>query len=74
MDEFDFEKNLALFDKKAVFQEIENSGPEITRANEPKKPLKYRHDENVLETKKSVLQQIKVPNGHGMSQLFVTGK
>ncbi|CAC5413803.1 EDC3 [Mytilus coruscus] len=72
MAEFDFEKNLALFDKKAVFQEIENSGPEIIRANEPKKPLKYRHDENVLETKKSVLQQIKVPNGHGMSQLFVT--
>ena len=62
-----------MFDKKAVFQEIENSGPELIRANDNKKPTKYRCDENVLETKQQVLQQIKVPNGHGMSQSYVTG-
>lgn len=71
LDDFDFEKNLALFDKKAVFQEIENSGPEMIKAGE-KKPQKYRCDENVLETKQTVLQQIKIPNGHGMSHVYVT--
>jgi hypothetical protein len=48
------EKNLALFDKKAVFQEIEKSGPEVIKTGENKKPQKYRCDENVLEMKETI--------------------
>jgi enhancer of mRNA-decapping protein 3 len=43
-EEFDFEKNLALFDKRAVFQELtanQKSGP-------VKRQLYFRHDESVL--------------------------
>ncbi|CAN0362783.1 unnamed protein product [Lampetra planeri] len=58
--EFDFEKNLALFDKAAVFQEIEmhhgggaaqaNGAAAAVRARgtPPADTQKYRHDENVL--------------------------
>lgn len=61
LKEFDFEKNLALFDKKAFFQEMENSLPEVIRANDRKQPSKYRHDENILESGPVVLCKIKVP-------------
>lgn len=54
-EEFDFEKNLALFDKEAIFKEIEacngnqNIKPDLVR--QCKKPEdKYRHDENVLQS------------------------
>ena len=30
-EEFDFEKNLALFDKRLVFQEIEKNQPDVVR-------------------------------------------
>ena len=70
LDEFDFEKNLALFDKKAVFEEIESAQPEVVKACE-KTVSKYRCDENVLQTAPVVLQQIKVPNQSGHS--YVTG-
>ncbi|WAR00959.1 EDC3-like protein [Mya arenaria] len=65
LDEFDFEKNLKLFDKKAVFEEIENNNPELI--NIDKKPEKYRHDENVLQSKPVQLQRIKVPKEYGAS-------
>ena len=70
LDDFDFEKNLALFDKKAVFEEIESAQPEEVRAVD-KKPSKYRCDENVLQSGPVVLQQIKIPNQSG--QTYVTG-
>ncbi|GFO07726.1 enhancer of mRNA-decapping protein 3-like [Plakobranchus ocellatus] len=65
LQEFDFESNLALFNKKAVFQEIENGFPELSLGRAPSEP-KYRHDENVLQPGESntVLlkkQQIQVP-------------
>ncbi|KAL3866142.1 hypothetical protein ACJMK2_043471 [Sinanodonta woodiana] len=60
LDEFDFEKNLKLFDKKAVFEEIENRQPEVIKANETKS--KYRHDENILNSGPVTFQQIKVPS------------
>lgn len=69
LDDFDFEKNLALFDKKAVFEEIESAQPEEVRAVD-KKPSKYRCDENVLQSGPVVLQQIKIPNQSG--QIYVT--
>ena len=70
LDEFDFEKNLALFDKKAVFEEIESAQPEVVKACE-KTVSKYRCDENVLQSGPVVLQQIKVPNQSCHS--YVTG-
>lgn len=71
LDDFDFEKNLALFDKKAVFEEIESSNTDGMLVVE-KKQTKYRCDENVLQSKPVKLQQIKIPKEYGIS--YVTGK
>eukprot|EP00095_Tigriopus_kingsejongensis_P011104 snap_masked-scaffold268_size230776-processed-gene-1.22 protein:Tk11104 transcript:snap_masked-scaffold268_size230776-processed-gene-1.22-mRNA-1 annotation:"enhancer of mrna-decapping protein 3" len=53
--EFDFESNLALFDKKLVFEEINDeiaaNQPDLVRlvdCNRRKPETKYRNDENVL--------------------------
>lgn len=59
--DFDFEKNLALFNKEAVWEEINNSSkPDVIRQSEINKG-KYRHDENVLLSKPTTLRQIIVP-------------
>lgn len=61
MDEdFDFEKNLALFDKKAIWTEIDAiQKPDLMRQTSMVKPKKnYRHDENILESKPSESRQI----------------
>lgn len=61
-EEFDFEKNLALFDKQAVFKEIEagqNSGslpPDVVSQTNRRTEDKYRHDENVLQLTNSFRQ------------------
>lgn len=71
-EDFDIQKNLALFDKKAVFQEIESSGIiKVVKAG-PKQPANYRHDENVLASGPVVYRQIKVPQSAGKE--YVTGK
>lgn len=63
VDDFDFEKNLALFDKQAVFEEIEKgrengTGGQNSRTNRSEQ--KYRCDENILQgTTKKTLQQIR---------------
>ncbi|XP_048483643.1 enhancer of mRNA-decapping protein 3 isoform X1 [Plutella xylostella] len=45
--EFDFEKNLALFDKQALWEEMRHSHkPDLVRQTEG--GGKYRHDENIL--------------------------
>ena len=73
--DFDFEKNLALFDKKAVFQEIENTHPNIIKAAEKKAPTKYKCDENVLHTAPVVFRQIKLPQQNNGDRVeYVTGK
>lgn len=64
--EFDFEKNLALFDKRAVFDEIEaaRSHPfaDAARRPGPQSVPKFRCDENVLGGgDPAVLRQIAVP-------------
>jgi len=66
-DEFDFESNLALFDKQAVYDEIQkdidgSNGTSCT--NTPRAEQKYRCDENILPGVSAVLRQIKV-KGHG---------
>lgn len=74
LQDFDFEKNLALFDKKAVFEEIESANPELTKVMDNKKPQKYRCDENVLQSAPVVYKQIKVPKSVPSNSSFVTGK
>ncbi|KAM9808293.1 enhancer of mRNA-decapping protein 3 [Neosynchiropus ocellatus] len=62
--DFDFEGNLALFDKAAVFSEIEISerrnGARSVGAPQEQTPSRYRHDENILEAKPVVYRQIAV--------------
>ncbi|KFM61550.1 Enhancer of mRNA-decapping protein 3, partial [Stegodyphus mimosarum] len=62
--EFDFEKNLALFDKQAVFDEInalsKSDHIKLVDCNK-RMQTKYRHDENVLISDMPVLKQISVP-------------
>ncbi|XP_013064884.2 enhancer of mRNA-decapping protein 3-like [Biomphalaria glabrata] len=71
-EEFDFELNLAMFNKKKVFQEIENGFPELSLEEEPVEQ-KYKHDENVLKSGVSdttALKQIRVPEVK--SQMYFT--
>uniref|UniRef100_A0AAG5CYE4 Enhancer of mRNA-decapping protein 3 n=1 Tax=Anopheles atroparvus TaxID=41427 RepID=A0AAG5CYE4_ANOAO len=66
-EEFDFEKNLALFDKQAIWNEIDAIQ---TRALEGEKKqrqapnsaakTKYRHDENVLASTPAQYRQIEI--------------
>lgn len=70
LDEFDFEKNLKLFNKKAIFEEIESSNPDLVHLAD-RKTDKYRPDENVLASKPVQLQQIRVPKEYGVS--YTTG-
>lgn len=68
--EFDFEKNLALFDKRLVFEEIDASQPDVVRLVDinRKKPSpvfigennepKYRNDQNVINSKPVNYRQI----------------
>lgn len=64
-EEFDFEKNLALFDKQAIWDEIENGSatekPDLLRQTnfiQAQQPKKYRHDENVISSKPPQYRQI----------------
>jgi len=66
-NEFDFEKNLALFDKQAVFEEIEstNNKPDVVRlvdCNRRAPQPKYRCDENVIHQDPVKYRQIAVPS------------
>ncbi|XP_045886283.1 enhancer of mRNA-decapping protein 3-like [Micropterus dolomieu] len=65
--DFDFEGNLALFDKAAVFSQIDGTNSNRAQhhsTQDEQKPLSYRHDENILEVKPVVYRQITVPQ-HG---------
>ncbi|KAK2853512.1 hypothetical protein Q5P01_006173 [Channa striata] len=67
--DFDFEGNLALFDKAAVFSQIDGTSSHSSRTQHhstqaEQKSLSYRHDENILEAKPVVYRQIRVPQ-HG---------
>nr|XP_022911862.1 enhancer of mRNA-decapping protein 3 [Onthophagus taurus] len=60
--DFDFEKMLALFDKQAVWDEINSKRPDNIKSSEQnKKQTKYRHDENVISSTPASLRQIIVP-------------
>lgn len=62
--EFDFEKNLALFDKQAVYEEINAlSKPDHVKLIDCNKRCnaKYRHDENVLVGDVPLMRMISIP-------------
>ncbi|XP_008275865.1 enhancer of mRNA-decapping protein 3 [Stegastes partitus] len=67
--DFDFEGNLALFDKAAIFSQIDgissrNNKAQLHSTQAEQKPLSYRHDENILEGKPVIYRQITTPE-HG---------
>ncbi|TRY54817.1 hypothetical protein DNTS_001784 [Danionella cerebrum] len=71
-EDFDFEGNLALFDKAAVFSQIDSSerrgnGARSRGTPGEQTPSRYRHDENILEAKPIVYRQIMVPQ-NGMKE------
>ncbi|XP_072004006.1 enhancer of mRNA-decapping protein 3 isoform X2 [Engystomops pustulosus] len=68
--DFDFEGNLALFDKAAVFEEIDTherkggggtGGGSKSRGTPNERAPTYRHDENILESEPIVYRRIIVP-------------
>lgn len=68
--DFDFEGNLALFDKAAVFSQIDTSerrgnGARSRGTPGERTPSRYRHDENILEAEPIVYRQITVPQQGG---------
>ncbi|XP_063782442.1 enhancer of mRNA-decapping protein 3 isoform X2 [Pseudophryne corroboree] len=68
--DFDFEGNLALFDKAAVFEEIDTherrgAGGARSRGTPSERPPTYRHDENILESEPIVYRRIIVPQPGG---------
>lgn len=75
--EFDFEKNLALFDKQKVFDEInalsKSDHVKLVDCNKRGSSAKYRHDENVLSGGFAPMsRQISVPCK--ADKEYVTGK
>ncbi|XP_019557086.3 enhancer of mRNA-decapping protein 3 [Aedes albopictus] len=63
-EEFDFEKNLALFDKQAIWDEIDaiQQKPDLLRQTGAAANRKYRHDENVLASEPTQYRQIELEN------------
>ncbi|KAL3288298.1 hypothetical protein HHI36_002746 [Cryptolaemus montrouzieri] len=61
--DFDFEKNLALFNKQAIWDQLNsnNQKPDIIKQAEARRPTKYRHDENIIASGPVTYRQIQVP-------------
>lgn len=78
LEEFDFEKNLALFDKQATREEIQimNGGsikPDVVKGADRFTEKKYRHDENVLgPSKPKPKTQITVPADGAGEVIYAT--
>lgn len=70
--DFDFEKNLALFNKKAFYEEINASKPDVVR-NTDKKGARYRCDENILSSKPPVYKQLIVPQPDSIEYVTDSG-
>lgn len=68
-EDFDFEKNLALFDKQAVFNKID--GKKVEKQIKKNARKNYRHDENILASTPTNSRQITMKN-HSTNQYFVT--
>lgn len=77
MDEdFDFEKNLALFDKQAIWDEIDaiQQKPDLVRQAVSSAKKKYRHDENIITSEPTQYRQIELEGvvTGGQSQEYLT--
>ncbi|XP_045461686.1 enhancer of mRNA-decapping protein 3 [Harmonia axyridis] len=60
--DFDFESNLALFDKQALWEKLSgNQKPDIIKQAESKRPMNYRHDQNIITSGPVSYNQIQVP-------------
>uniref|UniRef100_A0A182SAN4 Enhancer of mRNA-decapping protein 3 n=1 Tax=Anopheles maculatus TaxID=74869 RepID=A0A182SAN4_9DIPT len=79
--EFDFEKNLALFDKQAIWNEIDANQTKASEGDRKQRnatsaavKTKYRHDENVLGSTPAQYRQIEIKRsaGAGECQEYVT--
>lgn len=68
--DFDFEKNLALFDKQAIWDEIEAIQKPDLLPQSCNKSKNYRHDENIISSKPMGLRQIST--GYQCTQEFAT--
>lgn len=76
--DFDFEGNLALFDKAAVFSQIDGASSNSNKSQHhstqaEQKTQSYRHDENILEGKPVTYRQITVPQHGGKEYCTDTG-
>ena len=69
--DFDFETNLALFDKKAVMGEIGSGKQQGPNGTGGRTVSNFRHDENVLETAPPMYRQIHLPSTSAKE--FLTG-
>lgn len=65
--EFDFESNLALFDKQAVYEEIQSHKPDVVRQTVREN---YRYDENVLPSKPLPERKIIVPTSGAAEVIY----
>lgn len=69
--DFDFEGNLALFDKQAIWDKIDaNQKPDVVRQTGHVNKKNYRHDENILISKPMGFRQIKTK--HACALEYVT--
>ncbi|XP_050730580.1 enhancer of mRNA-decapping protein 3-like [Eriocheir sinensis] len=65
--DFDFESNLALFDKQAVYEEIQSHKPDVVRQTVREN---YRYDENVLPSKPPPERKIIVPTSGAAEVIY----
>lgn len=70
--DFDFEKNLAKFNKKAFYEKINASKPDVVR-NTDKRGTKYMWDENILNSKPPVYRQLLVPQSGSIEYVTDSG-
>ncbi|XP_071549957.1 enhancer of mRNA-decapping protein 3 isoform X2 [Panulirus ornatus] len=68
--EFDFQKNLALFDKQAVIEEIQSLKPDVIRQADRYTEKKYRCDESILPSNPPVKRQIIVPTSGAAEVIY----
>lgn len=72
--DFDFEGNLALFDKKGIWNKIDaNQKPDVVRQTGHVNKKNYRHDENILISKPMGFRQIKTKHAGALEYVTDDG-
>lgn len=62
--DFDFEKNLKLFNKEAIFEKLKGNGSTASSKKRSSSGKNLKHDENILEQEPVSLRQIVAPLEH----------